>query len=115
VEIEAVLSSDLRKICSIKECEQRSLVSENGGKSKGRGNPWKIGGAAFCEKGRGSFFKQGSNCSWRSRLEDRVDAQWGQVGRGKNYLAWSRRALWLLKAKRLEGFINGSVVEPKDK
>ena len=33
----------------------------------------------------------------------------------KNYLAWSRRALWLLKAKNLEGFVNGEASEPADK
>jgi hypothetical protein len=33
----------------------------------------------------------------------------------KNYLAWSRRALLLLKAKKLEGFVNGEVAEPKNK
>jgi hypothetical protein len=33
----------------------------------------------------------------------------------KNYLAWSRRALLLLKAKRLEGFVDGGTAEPKDK
>ena len=33
----------------------------------------------------------------------------------KNYLAWSRRALLLLKAKKLEGFVNGEMAEPKDK
>ena len=32
----------------------------------------------------------------------------------KNYLAWSRRALLLLKAKGLEGFVNGKSVEPSD-
>ena len=33
----------------------------------------------------------------------------------RNYLAWSRRALLLLKAKKLESFINGKATEPKDK
>jgi len=33
----------------------------------------------------------------------------------KNYLVWSRRALRLLKAKKLEGFINGESSEPVDK
>lgn len=33
----------------------------------------------------------------------------------KNYLTWSRRALRLLKAKKLEGFINGETSEPVDK
>lgn len=33
----------------------------------------------------------------------------------KNYLAWSRRALRLLKAKKLEGFVNGESNEPSDK
>jgi hypothetical protein len=33
----------------------------------------------------------------------------------KNYLAWCRRALLLLKAKRLEGFVDGGMAEPKDK
>ncbi|KAK3136869.1 hypothetical protein QOZ80_5BG0443970 [Eleusine coracana subsp. coracana] len=33
----------------------------------------------------------------------------------KNYLAWSRRALRLLKAKKLEGFVSGDTVEPPDK
>ena len=33
----------------------------------------------------------------------------------KNYLAWSRRALRLLKAKKLEGFVNGEASEPADK
>ena len=33
----------------------------------------------------------------------------------KNYLSWSRRALRLLKAKKLEGFVNGEAIEPKDK
>jgi hypothetical protein len=33
----------------------------------------------------------------------------------KNYLAWSRSALRLLKAKGLEGYVNGDLVEPKDK
>jgi hypothetical protein len=33
----------------------------------------------------------------------------------KNYLAWSRSALWLLKAKGLKGYVNGDLVEPKDK
>lgn len=33
----------------------------------------------------------------------------------KNYLAWSRRALLLLKAKRLESFVNGESSEPKNK
>jgi hypothetical protein len=33
----------------------------------------------------------------------------------KKYLAWSRSALRLLKAKRLEGYVKGDVVEPKDK
>jgi hypothetical protein len=33
----------------------------------------------------------------------------------KKYLAWSRRALRLLKAKRLEGYVKGDAVEPKDK
>jgi hypothetical protein len=33
----------------------------------------------------------------------------------RNYLAWSRRALLLLKAKKLEGFVNGEAAEPKDK
>jgi hypothetical protein len=29
----------------------------------------------------------------------------------KNYLAWSRRGMRLLKAKRLEGYVDGTVVE----
>ena len=33
----------------------------------------------------------------------------------RNYLAWSRRAMLLLKAKRLEGFVTGESVEPEDK
>ncbi|XP_039821510.1 uncharacterized protein LOC120683501 [Panicum virgatum] len=33
----------------------------------------------------------------------------------KNYLAWSRRALLFLKAKKLESYINGEMAEPKDK
>jgi hypothetical protein len=33
----------------------------------------------------------------------------------ENYLAWSRRALLLLKARKLEGFVNGEMPEPKDK
>ena len=33
----------------------------------------------------------------------------------KNYLAWSRRALVELQSKRLEGYVNGEVTEPKDK
>jgi hypothetical protein len=33
----------------------------------------------------------------------------------KNYLAWSRRALLLLKAKKLEGFVNGEIAETKNK
>src|SRR6266498_2990887 len=33
----------------------------------------------------------------------------------KNYLSWSRRALLLLKARKLEGYVNGQVEEPKDK
>jgi hypothetical protein len=33
----------------------------------------------------------------------------------KNYLAWCRRALLLLKARKLKGFITGEMVEPKDK
>jgi len=33
----------------------------------------------------------------------------------KNYLAWSRRAILLLKARKLESFVNGEIVEPKDK
>jgi len=33
----------------------------------------------------------------------------------KNYLAWSRRALLLLKAKKLEDYVNGKVAEPEDK
>jgi hypothetical protein len=33
----------------------------------------------------------------------------------RNYLAWSRRALLLLKAKKLESFINGKATEPKYK
>ena len=33
----------------------------------------------------------------------------------KNYLVWSRRALRLLKAKKLEGFVNGEAFEPADK
>jgi hypothetical protein len=33
----------------------------------------------------------------------------------KNYLAWSRRALRLLKAKRLEGFVNEKSSEPENK
>jgi hypothetical protein len=33
----------------------------------------------------------------------------------KNYLAWSRSALRLLKAKGLKGYVNGDLVEPKDK
>ena len=33
----------------------------------------------------------------------------------KNYLAWSRRALRLLQAKKLEGFVNGEASEPADK
>ena len=33
----------------------------------------------------------------------------------KNYLAWSRRALRLLKARRLEGFVNGGSPEPENK
>ncbi|XP_021309858.1 uncharacterized protein LOC110432931 [Sorghum bicolor] len=33
----------------------------------------------------------------------------------KNYLAWSRRALRLLKAKKLEGFVIGESSEPSDK
>jgi len=33
----------------------------------------------------------------------------------KNYLAWSRSALLLLKAKKLEGFVNGEIAEPKNK
>ena len=33
----------------------------------------------------------------------------------KNYLAWSRRALLQLQSKKLEGFINGEITEPKDK
>jgi hypothetical protein len=30
----------------------------------------------------------------------------------KNYLAWSRRIVLLLKAKGLEGFVNGKLTEP---
>jgi len=33
----------------------------------------------------------------------------------KNYLAWSRRTLLQLQSKKLEGFINGEITEPKDK
>ena len=33
----------------------------------------------------------------------------------KNYLAWSLRALLQLQSKKLEGFINGEITEPKDK
>ena len=33
----------------------------------------------------------------------------------KNYLSWSRRALLLLKARKLEGYVNGQVEELKDK
>jgi len=33
----------------------------------------------------------------------------------RNYSAWSRRALLLLKAKKLESFVNGKATEPKDK
>lgn len=33
----------------------------------------------------------------------------------KNYLAWSRRTLRLLKAKRLEGFVTGDSAEPANK
>jgi hypothetical protein len=33
----------------------------------------------------------------------------------KNYLAWSRSALRLLKANGLKGYVNGDLVEPKDK
>jgi hypothetical protein len=33
----------------------------------------------------------------------------------KNYLSWSRRALLLLKAKGLEGFVKGESTEPQDK
>ena len=33
----------------------------------------------------------------------------------RNYLPWSRRALRLLKAKGLEGFVSGKSVEPQDK
>ena len=33
----------------------------------------------------------------------------------RNYLPWSRRAMLLLKAKRLEGFVTGESIEPKDK
>lgn len=33
----------------------------------------------------------------------------------KNYLMWSRRALLLLKAKGLEGFIREESIEPRDK
>ena len=32
-----------------------------------------------------------------------------------NYLAWSRSALLLLKAKKLEGFVNGEIAELKNK
>jgi hypothetical protein len=32
----------------------------------------------------------------------------------KNYLAWSRRAVLLLKAKGLEGLVNGKLIEPAD-
>jgi hypothetical protein len=32
----------------------------------------------------------------------------------KNYLAWSRRAVLLLKAKGLEGLVNGKLTEPAD-
>jgi hypothetical protein len=32
----------------------------------------------------------------------------------RNYLPWSRRAMLLLKAKRLEGFVTGESIEPKD-
>jgi len=33
----------------------------------------------------------------------------------RNYLPWSRRAMLLLKAKRLEGFVTGESIEPRDK
>jgi hypothetical protein len=33
----------------------------------------------------------------------------------RNYLPWSRRAMLLLKAKRLEGFVTRESIEPKDK
>lgn len=33
----------------------------------------------------------------------------------RNYLPWSRRAMLLLKAKRLEGFVTGESIEPEDK
>ena len=33
----------------------------------------------------------------------------------KNYLTKSRRALLLLKVKKLEGFVNEETIEPKDK
>src|SRR6266540_3158847 len=33
----------------------------------------------------------------------------------RNYLAWSRRALLLLKAKGLEGFVTGESAEPENK
>ena len=33
----------------------------------------------------------------------------------RNYLAWSRRVLLLLKAHKLEGFVNGKSAEPKNK
>jgi hypothetical protein len=33
----------------------------------------------------------------------------------RNYLPWSRRAMLLLKAKRLEDFVTGESIKPKDK
>jgi len=44
-----------------------------------------------------------------------MDANQHQVGRHKKYLAWSRRALLLLKARKLEGFVNGEMPVAKDK
>jgi hypothetical protein len=33
----------------------------------------------------------------------------------KNYLSWSRRALLILRAKGLEGYIKGAITELEDK
>ena len=65
------------------------------------------------------------NCSLQRRMMSRLQVKrltwfknWPidiKLEGMKNYLAWSRRALLQLQSKKLEGFINGEITEPKDK
>jgi hypothetical protein len=87
-----------------------------GGQSKGGTNLWKIGGITF-------FAKKGEAPS--SSKEIVVHAESAQkielvpndvkLEEVNNYLSLSRRTMCLLKAKKLEGLVNGESAEPKDK